>query len=41
MGKNVRSVGATLMNTDSSRTHSIFAVVVEIADSTGVRSGKY
>ena len=38
-GKN-RSVGATLMNTDSSRSHSIFAVVVEIADSTGVRSGK-
>ena len=38
-GKN-RSVGATLMNVDSSRSHSIFAVVVEIADDTGVRSGK-
>ncbi|KAI6652205.1 Osmotic avoidance abnormal protein 3-like [Oopsacas minuta] len=38
-GKN-RSVGATLMNPDSSRSHSIFAVVVEIADDTGVRSGK-
>jgi hypothetical protein len=32
-GKKNRSVGATLMNQTSSRSHSIFTIVVECADS--------
>ena len=33
-GKN-RSVGATLMNVDSSRSHSIFSIELEMLDSMG------
>jgi kinesin family member 3B len=32
-GKKNRSVGATLMNQTSSRSHSIFTIIVECADS--------
>nr|XP_027236364.1 osmotic avoidance abnormal protein 3-like [Penaeus vannamei] len=39
-----RSVGATLMNADSSRSHSIFTITLEMMDTTGetdaIRSGK-
>ena len=40
-GKN-RSVGATLMNVDSSRSHSIFSIELEMIDTSGegVRAGK-
>ena len=33
-GKKNRSVGATLMNAASSRSHSIFTIVVECAETT-------
>jgi kinesin family member 3B len=41
-GKKNRSVGATLMNQTSSRSHSIFTIVVECADTKGdhIRVGK-
>jgi kinesin family member 3B len=41
-GKKNRSVGATLMNQTSSRSHSIFTIVIECADTTGdhIRVGK-
>jgi hypothetical protein len=41
-GKKNRSVGETLMNKSSSRSHSIFTIVVECADSSGdhIRVGK-
>jgi hypothetical protein len=41
-GKKNRSVGATLMNATSSRSHSIFTIVVECADNGGehIRVGK-
>ena len=43
-GKKNRSVGATLMNATSSRSHSIFTVVVECAEVIGketkIRVGK-
>ena len=41
-GKKNRSVGATLMNQTSSRSHSIFTIVVECAESSGdhIRVGK-
>ena len=32
VGKKNRSTGATLMNQDSSRSHSIFCITVEILD---------
>ncbi|XP_066978670.1 osmotic avoidance abnormal protein 3-like [Macrobrachium rosenbergii] len=39
-----RSVGATLMNADSSRSHSIFTITLEMMETTGandaIRSGK-
>lgn len=35
MGKKNRSVGATLMNQDSSRSHSIFTIVVETLGKQG------
>ena len=46
VGKKNRTVGATLMNQDSSRSHSIFTITVEsscvgeTADSTHIRVGK-
>jgi kinesin family protein 3/17 len=41
-GKKNRSVGATLMNATSSRSHSIFTIVIECADNGGehIRVGK-
>lgn len=41
-GKKNRSVGATLMNSTSSRSHSIFTIVVECCESSGdhIRVGK-
>jgi kinesin family protein 3/17 len=41
-GKKNRSIGETLMNKASSRSHSIFTIVVEAADPTGehIRVGK-
>lgn len=43
-GKKNRSVGATLMNQTSSRSHSIFTIVVECAEMNGqgdhIRVGK-
>ncbi|TMS39466.1 hypothetical protein L596_005982 [Steinernema carpocapsae] len=40
-GFNNRHVGATLMNKDSSRSHSIFTVYIEAMDETGsIRMGK-
>ncbi len=41
-GKKNRSVGATLMNATSSRSHSIFTIVIECADTGGehIRVGK-
>ena len=39
-GRKNRSVGATLMNATSSRSHSIFTVVVECAEGTKIRVGK-
>ena len=36
-GKKNRSVGATLMNQTSSRSHSIFTIVIECAESDNVR----
>jgi kinesin family protein 3/17 len=32
VGKKNRSVGATLMNQDSSRSHSIFTITIETID---------
>ena len=40
-GKKNRSTGATLMNATSSRSHSIFTIVVECADSNGAGSIKF
>jgi kinesin family protein 3/17 len=41
-GKRNRSVGATLMNATSSRSHSIFTIVIECAENSGdhIRVGK-
>ncbi len=41
-GKRNRSVGATLMNATSSRSHSIFTIVIECAENSGdhIRMGK-
>lgn len=41
-GKKNRSIGETLMNKASSRSHSIFTIVVEAADTSGehIRVGK-
>jgi hypothetical protein len=41
-GKRNRSVGATLMNATSSRSHSIFTIVIECAEQGGehIRMGK-
>ena len=41
-GKRNRSVGATLMNATSSRSHSIFTIVIECAETAGehIRVGK-
>ena len=39
-GKKNRSVGATLMNATSSRSHSIFTVVVECSEGDKIRVGK-
>mmetsp|Transcript_39972 Transcript_39972/g.106967 ORF Transcript_39972/g.106967 Transcript_39972/m.106967 type:complete len:173 (+) Transcript_39972:762-1280(+) len=40
-GKKNRSVGATLMNQDSSRSHSIFSVIIESSsDATPAAGGK-
>jgi hypothetical protein len=41
-GKRNRSVGETLMNKQSSRSHSIFTIVVECAENNGehIRVGK-
>ena len=44
-GKKNRSVGATLMNQDSSRSHSIFTVIIESSNehqdgSKHIRAGK-
>lgn len=36
-GKKNRSVGATLMNQTSSRSHSIFTIVIECAESDNIR----
>lgn len=45
IGSNNRSVGATLMNVDSSRSHSIFSIDLEMLDSSegdggGLRAGR-
>ena len=42
IGSKNRSVGATLMNVDSSRSHSIFSIDIEMmeADGSGIRAGK-
>lgn len=48
LGSNNRSVGATLMNVDSSRSHSIFSIDLEMLDSSsaletdgsGLRAGR-
>eukprot|EP00191_Tetraselmis_sp_GSL018_P019273 CAMPEP_0177590532 /NCGR_PEP_ID=MMETSP0419_2-20121207/7465_1 /TAXON_ID=582737 /ORGANISM="Tetraselmis sp., Strain GSL018" /LENGTH=750 /DNA_ID=CAMNT_0019081115 /DNA_START=182 /DNA_END=2434 /DNA_ORIENTATION=- len=45
VGKKNRSVGATLMNQDSSRSHSIFCITIETSEITGgadahIRAGK-
>ena len=45
-GKKNRSVGATLMNQDSSRSHSIFTIIVESSSdgadgSKHIRAGKH
>jgi kinesin family protein 3/17 len=43
-GKKNRSVGATMMNATSSRSHSIFTIVIECAETinkeTKIRVGK-
>lgn len=39
VGKRNRSVGATLMNQESSRSHSIFTVTVETADGIAGQAG--
>ncbi|KAL7535976.1 hypothetical protein ACHAXR_006842 [Thalassiosira sp. AJA248-18] len=39
-GKKNRSVGATLMNAGSSRSHSIFSIVVECCQNEHIRVGK-
>jgi hypothetical protein len=41
-GKRNRSVGSTNMNAQSSRSHSIFTIVIECAEATGqhIRVGK-
>jgi kinesin family protein 3/17 len=41
-GKKNRSIGETLMNKASSRSHSIFTIVIEAAESSGehIRVGK-
>ncbi|PSC68795.1 kinesin KIF3B [Micractinium conductrix] len=38
-GKRNRSVGATLMNQDSSRSHSVFTITIEAADAAAVAAG--
>lgn len=45
LGSKNRSVGATLMNADSSRSHSIFSILIEILDTAAdgsehIRAGK-
>jgi hypothetical protein len=45
LGNNRRAVGATLMNAESSRSHSIFSVTIEAVENAGtenekIRSGK-
>ena len=39
VGKRNRSVGATLMNQDSSRSHSVFTITIEAAAAAGSGSG--
>ena len=39
LGSNNRSVGATLMNVDSSRSHSIFSIELEMMEKTGGSEG--
>jgi hypothetical protein len=39
-GKKNRSVGATLMNATSSRSHSIFSIIVECCEGEHIRMGK-
>ena len=40
LGSKNRSVGATLMNVDSSRSHSIFTIDLEMMESEGGEDGK-
>ena len=39
-GKKNRSVGATLMNAGSSRSHSVFTIVIECEQGESIRVGK-
>lgn len=39
LGSKNRSVGATLMNVDSSRSHSIFTIDLEMIDAEGEKGG--
>ena len=39
VGKKNRSVGATLMNQDSSRSHSIFTITIETIEQTQAQVG--
>ena len=39
LGCKNRSVGATLMNVDSSRSHSIFTIDLEMIDAEGEKGG--
>ena len=39
VGKKNRTVGATLMNQDSSRSHSIFTITIETSEDTILRFG--